>query len=207
MNLERAARASFVRRGVRLEWFTIAYNSLEGILALIAGFLAGSIALVGFGFDSVIEVTSGAALLWRLGSDDRVEVRERREAQALRVVGICFVALAAYVAYDAIHSLAVQEAPDQSLFGIIVAAASLVVMPVLARAKRSVARSIDSAALRADAKQTQLCTYLSMILLCGLVLNSLFGWWWADPVAALGMVPLIAKEGWDAIRGDSCCAP
>jgi len=207
VNLERAARASFVRRGVRLEWFTIAYNSLEGILALIAGFLAGSIALVGFGFDSVIEVTSGAALLWRLGSDDRVEVRERREAQALRVVGICFVALAAYVAYDAIHSLAVQEAPDQSLFGIIVAAASLVVMPVLARAKRSVARSIDSAALRADAKQTQLCTYLSMILLCGLVLNSLFGWWWADPVAALGMVPLIAKEGWDAIRGDSCCAP
>ena len=199
-------RAVHVNRGVRLEWFTIVYNSLEGLIALAAGFLSGSIALVGFGFDSALEVTSGAALLWRLGADAQERTRERNEAAALRIVGICFVLLAVYVTYDAVQSLVSREAPQRSLTGIVLAVASLVVMPLLAHAKRRVAGHIASAALTADARQTQLCTYLSAILLVGLLLNAVLGWWWADPVAALAMVPIIAKEGWDALRGRTCCA-
>ncbi len=194
-----------MKRGVWLEWFTIGYNSLEGLIALAAGFLAGSIALVGFGFDSVIEVTSGAALLWRLRSDTQEHGREKIEAAALRIVGICFLALAAYVGYEGIRSLALREPPERSLPGVILAAASLVVMPILARAKRRVAGRLVSAALTADAKQTQRCTCLSAVLLCGLLLNALLGWWWADPVAGLVMVPIIAKEGSDALRGKTCC--
>ena len=199
-------RAQHVRRGVRLEWFTIIYNSLEGLIALAAGFLSGSIALVGFGFDSAIEVTSGTALLWRLRGDASERTRERHEAAALRIVGVCFLVLALYVSYDALQSLVSREAPGRSLPGIVLAVASLIVMPLLALAKRRVAGHIASAALTADARQTQLCTYLSGILLCGLVLNASLGWWWADPVAALAMVPIIAKEGWDALRGRTCCA-
>jgi divalent metal cation (Fe/Co/Zn/Cd) transporter len=199
-------RVQYIRRGVRLEWFTIAYNSLEGLIALAAGFLSGSIALIGFGFDSAIEVTSGAALLWRLHTDEIERTRERRERAALRIVGVCFVLLALYVTYDAVESLVSQEAPQRSLPGIGLAAASLIVMPLLAAAKRAVAGRIASGALTADAKQTQLCTYLSAILLGGLLLNALFGWWWADPVAALVMVPIIANEGWSALRGRTCCA-
>ncbi|HEY3043457.1 MAG TPA: cation transporter [Vicinamibacterales bacterium] len=199
-------RARYIRRGVRLEWFTIIYNSLEGLIALAAGFVSGSIALVGFGFDSAIEVTSGAALLWRLNADASERTRERHEAAALRIVGVCFLLLALYVTYDALQSLVSREAPQRSLPGIILAVASLIVMPLLALAKRRVAGRIGSAALTADAKQTQLCTYLSAILLCGLVLNATIGWWWADPVAALAMVPIIASEGWDALRGRTCCA-
>jgi len=199
-------RAQHVRRGVRLEWFTIIYNSLEGLIALAAGFLSGSIALVGFGFDSAIEVTSGAALLWRLRGDASERTRERHEAAALRIVGVCFLVLALYVSYDALQSLVSREAPQRSIFGIVLAVASLIVMPLLALAKRRVAGHIASAALTADARQTQLCTYLSGILLCGLVLNASLGWWWADPVAALAMVPIIAKEGSDALRGRTCCA-
>ena len=196
-------RVEQVRRGVWLEYFTIGYNSLEGLIALVAGFMAGSIALVGFGFDSVLEVTSGAALVWRFRSDAH---GEKREAVALRIVGACFVALAAYVGYDGVKSLIFREAPERSIPGIILAAVSLIVMPVLARAKRRVAGRIASAALTADARQTQFCTYLSAILLGGLLLNALFGWWWADPVAALVMVPIIAKEGYGALRGKTCCA-
>jgi divalent metal cation (Fe/Co/Zn/Cd) transporter len=199
-------RVQHVRRGVRLEWFTIIYNSLEGLIALAAGFLSGSIALVGFGFDSAIEVTSGAALLWRLRGDASERTRERHEEAALRIVGVCFLVLALYVSYDALQSLVSREAPRRSLPGIVLAVASLIVMPLLALAKRRVAGHIASAALTADARQTQLCTYLSGILLCGLVLNASLGWWWADPVAALVMVPIIAKEGWDALRGRTCCA-
>jgi divalent metal cation (Fe/Co/Zn/Cd) transporter len=199
-------RAWYVRRGVRLEWFTIIYNSLEGLIALAAGFLSGSIALVGFGFDSAIEVTSGAALLWRLRGDESERTRERHEAVALRIVGVCFLLLALYVSYDALQSLVSHEAPRRSLPGIVLAVASLIVMPMLALAKRRVAGQIASAALTADARQTQLCTYLSGILLLGLVMNASLGWWWADPVAALAMVPIIAKEGSDALRGRTCCA-
>ena len=160
---------------------------------------------MGFGFDSAIEVTSGAALLWRLRADVDAGRRERVEKITLRIVGVCFLVLALYVAVDSIKSLIAYEPPDESLPGIILAAASLLIMPLLSRAKRGVAAAINSRALRADAKQTELCTYLSAILLGGLLLNALFGWWWADPVAALIMVPIIGKEGVEALRGEKCC--
>ena len=191
-----------IRRGRRLEYFTLAWNSLEAAGAIIAGVLAGSIALVGFGFDSVIECASGATILWRLGGG---EAGERREKTALRLVGISFFLLAAYVSIDAIHSLARREEPSESIFGICVAAVSLIAMPLLARAKRRVARELNSGAMQADSRQTDLCAYLSAILLAGLILNATLHWWWADPVAALVMAPIIAKEGWEAVRGKTCC--
>ena len=200
-----SSRAAIVRRGQHLEYFTIFYNSLEGLIAIGAGLMAGSIALVGFGFDSLIEVTSGAILLWRLRVDVDEARRERIEAISLRLVGVCFLLLAVYVTYDSAKALIKREAPDESTIGIILAAVSVVVMPLLVRAKRNVARRINSGALMADSKQTELCTYLSAILLVGLLLNSLLGWWWADPVAALIMVPIIAKEGIEGLRGDTCC--
>jgi divalent metal cation (Fe/Co/Zn/Cd) transporter len=198
-------RADLVKRGRYLEYFTIAYNSLEGLTAVGAGLIAGSIALVGFGFDSLIEVTSGTVLLWRLNADVDEARRERVEAISLRIVGVCFVTLALYVTYDSVKALITSEAPEESLIGILLAAVSLIVMPLLVRAKRRVARAINSGALMADSKQTELCTYLSAILLCGLVLNALLGWWWADPLAALVMVPIIVKEGIEALRGETCC--
>lgn len=190
-----SARAGLVKRGRYLKYFTIGYNSLEGLIAVVAGLIAGSIALVGFGFDSLIEVTSGVVLLWRLHADADEARRERVEAISLRIVGICFVVLAIYVSYDSVKSLIRREAPQESIVGIILAAVSLIIMPLLVRAKRKVARGIKSGALMADSKQTELCTYLSAILLGGLLLNALVGWWWADPVAALIMVPIIVKEG------------
>jgi divalent metal cation (Fe/Co/Zn/Cd) transporter len=199
-----AGRAALVRRGRRLEYLTIGWNSLEGLIAVAAGLAAGSIALVGFGFDSVIEVTSGAALLWRLHMD-APERRERAEKIALKLVGWSFLLLAAYVAFDAVKSLIQREPPEASYVGIALAALSLAVMPLLARAKRRVAASINSRALQADSRQTDICAYLSAILLGGLLLNALLGWWWADPVAALVMVPIIAKEGVEALRGEQCC--
>ena len=198
-------RAGLVRRGRRLEYFTIAYNCLEGLIAVIAGVMAGSIALVGFGVDSMIEVTSGAALVWRLHTDADESRRERVEAVTLRIVGVLFLLLAAYVSYDSIKSLIWREEPRASIPGIVLAIASLIVMPLLVRAKRKVARGIKSAALMADSKQTELCTYLSAILLGGLLLNAFLGWWWADPVAALVMVPIIVKEGIEGLRGETCC--
>ena len=198
-------RIELIQRGRYLEYFTIGYNSLEGLIAIGAGVLAGSIALVGFGFDSLIEVTSGAVLLWRLYADVNEARRERVEAISLRIVGACFVVLAIYVSYDSIKSLSRSEAPEESLIGILLATVSLIVMPLLVRAKRKVARAINSGALMADSKQTELCTYLSAILLGGLLLNALVGWWWADPVAALIMVPIIVKEGIEALRGETCC--
>lgn len=205
VQIECASRSKLITRGRRLEYFTVGYNSLEGLIALVGGLMAGSIALVGFGFDSVIEVTSGAVLLWRLHADVDEERRERVEAISLKIVGLCFVLLAVYVTFDSVKSLISREAPGESLVGIMLASVSLVVMPLLVRAKRKVARGIKSGALMADAKQTELCTYLSAILLVGLLLNALLGWWWADPVAALVMVPLITKEGIEALRGDTCC--
>ena len=205
VTLQSGNRADLVRRGRYLEYFTIGYNSLEGLIAVAAGLLAGSIALVGFGFDSLIEVTSGAVLLWRLHADLDEERRERIEAISLRIVGACFVLLAIYVSYDSVKSLIWREAPQESIVGIVLAAVSLIVMPLLVRAKRKVARGIKSAALMADSKQTELCTYLSAILLGGLLLNALFGWWWADPAAALVMVPIIVKEGIEGLRGETCC--
>lgn len=198
------ARSASVRRGRLLEYLTIGWNSLEAVASIVAGLFAGSIALVGFGLDSLIEVSSGAALLWRLHMD-APERRERAERVALKIVGVSFLLLAAYVAFDSVKSLIKREAPESSYVGIAIAALSLVVMPLLARAKRRVAAAISSRALHADSRQTDICTYLSAILLAGLILNALFGWWWADPVAALVMIPIIAKEGVEALRGEACC--
>jgi divalent metal cation (Fe/Co/Zn/Cd) transporter len=195
-------RVGLIRRGRRLEYLTIGWNLVEAAVAVGAGLVAGSAALVGFGFDSLIESTSGGALLWRLSSD---EDSERREKIALRLVGASFLLLAAYVAFDAGKSLIYGEPPDESYAGIALAAVSLAVMPVLARAKRRVAAGLGSRALQADSRQTDICAYLSAILLGGLLLNALFGWWWADPAAALVMVPIIVKEGVEALRGETCC--
>lgn len=173
----------------------------EAGIAITAGIIAGSVALVGFGADSVIESLSGLVLLWRLQSH---EVDERRERLALRFVGVCFLILAAYVAFDAAHSLMRRETPEASLVGIVLSVASLIIMPLLARAKRRVAARLDSAALAADSRQTDLCAFLSAILLGGLLLNATLGWWWADPVAALIMVPIILNEGLKALRGEAC---
>lgn len=197
-------RQALVRRGQRLEYATVGYNVLEGVIAIAAGVVASSVALVGFGVDSGIEVLSGLVLLWRLHSDADEERRERVERTALRLVGVSFFLLAAYVAFDAARSLLLREPPDESPAGIALAAVSLVVMPLLVRAKRRVAAAIDSRALDADATQTAMCTWLSAILLGGLLLNAVAGWWWADPVAALVMVPIIAREGWEGIRGEHC---
>ena len=198
-------RQPVTRRGKQLEYFTIAWNSLEGLVALIAGPLAGSISLMGFGIDSFIEVTSGGVLLWRMSVDADVRKRERREKLSLRIVGACFLVLAAYVGYESISDLAGRKAPEHSIPGIILACVSLVVMPLLSRAKKKVGNELGSAAMHADAKQTEFCVYLSAILLLGLVLNAALGWWWADPVSALIMVPLIAKEGVEAMNGETCC--
>lgn len=197
-------RVVTARRGLRLEYFTIAWNCLEGVVAVIAGLVAGSISLVGFGIDSFIEVTSGAALLWRMSVDEDVHRRERNERLALRIVGVCFVALAVYIGYESIGGLVRRQAPEHSIPGMILAFVSLLVMPLLSHAKRRVANALGSAAMHADAKQTDFCVYLSAILLGGLLLNALFGLWWADPLAALVMAPIIAKEGIEGIRGDTC---
>jgi divalent metal cation (Fe/Co/Zn/Cd) transporter len=200
-------RPSLARRSRWLTTATLAYNSLEAVVAIVAGLLAGSVALVGFGFDSAIELSAGIAALWRLAADADASKRERVERRTLRFIGFSFLALAAYVTYDAAASLVTSEKPRESFAGIIIAAASLVVMPVLARAKRQLAFSLSSGTLVAEAKQTEICAYLSGILLGGLVLNATVGWWWADPVAALVMVPLIVREGVSAVRGRSpCCA-
>jgi Co/Zn/Cd efflux system component len=188
--LHRGAQA---RRGQRLEYFTIGWNSIEAVGALISGVLAGSIALVGFG------------LLWRLHRDINKRQREKAERVALWIVGSCFMALATYITFDSLRSLFLRKSPEHSLVGIVVAIAAMVVMPVLGRAKREVARQLGSAAMRSDARQADFCMYLSAILLGGLVLNVWLGWWWADPFAALVMVPLIAKEGIGALRGKTCC--
>jgi divalent metal cation (Fe/Co/Zn/Cd) transporter len=202
LNLDRRATA---RQGRRLEYFTILWNSLEGLIAVVAGIAAGSISLVGFGVDSFIEVASGTALLWRMSTDADERQRERRERLTLRVVGASFLALAGYVAYEAVRDLATRSAPEVSRVGMALACVSLVVMPLLSRKKREVARALGSRAMRADATQTEFCTYLSAILLGGLALNAAFGLWWADPVAALAMAPIIAKEGVEGLRGDPGC--
>jgi divalent metal cation (Fe/Co/Zn/Cd) transporter len=197
-------RQQIAQLGKRLEYFTIGWNTLEGIVGVIAGAFAGSISLVGFGIDSFIEVASGVAVLWRISVDADVHRREKNERLALRIVGACFVALAVYLAYESINDLIHKKIPESSLVGIILAAVALVVMPLLSRAKKRVGNELGSAAMKADAKQADFCTYLSAILLGGLLLNTAFGIWWADPVAALIMVPIIANEGYEGLQGKAC---
>lgn len=198
-------RVRLVNRGRQLEYFTILWNSIEAAAALISGRIAGSVALVGFGLDSFVEVASGSALLWRLHKDSDVASREKAEHLTLRIVGFCFLLLAAYIAYESASALFTRHAPRKSPFGIVLASASLVAMPLLSRAKRRIGAGLGSAAMAADARQTDFCAYLSGILLGGLLLNALFGLWWADPVAGLIMVPIIVKEGIAGLQGKSCC--
>ena len=200
-----ASSPTLVRRGLLLNYATLGYNSLEGLIAIGAGVAAGSIALLGFGLDSLIEVSASIAALWRLYSDRDATRREHAERVALRTIGGLFLALAVYVASDAARALITRAAPAESVVGIILAMVSLSVMPLLAGAKRRVAFAMGSGALAAEAQQTMFCTYLSATLLTGLLLNATVGWWWADPIAALAMVPFIAKEGVDGLRGRSAC--
>ena len=204
-----AARYVTVRQGILLSYATIGYNSLEAIGSLVAGLLSGSVALVGFGIDSVIEVIASLAAQWRLRTDADLSRRSVSELMTLRIVGWCFIALAAYVTVDSVKSLFLAEAPDRSWFGVIILSLSVIVMPTLAWGKRRVAKKMQSAALKAEARQTSLCAYLSVIALGGVGLNALFGWWWTDPAAALCMVPIIVKDGLDGVRAKSsrqdCC--
>jgi divalent metal cation (Fe/Co/Zn/Cd) transporter len=204
-----AGHRDLVRAGRRLSWFTVLWNALEGLVAIGAGILSGSVALVGFGADSVVETSSGLVMLWRFQSGRDGASEQRAEARALRLVGGSLLLLALYVIWEAGGSLLRREHPDPSVAGMMLAALSLVIMPVLAWRKRTVAAALDSRALRADAFQTSACMMLSAFLLGGLALNAAWGWWWADPLAALAMVPVIVHEGTEALRGKACgdCCP
>lgn len=202
-------RRDLVRRGVVLAWFTIAWNSIEGIAGIVSGIVAGSIALVGFGVDSYVEVFAGSVILWRLGRERHGdELSEAAERRAVRLIAITFLALALGVGVESIRKLAVGAEPDESLFGMGLAIVSLVVMPLLARAKRRVGEQLGSRAVTADATETSLCVWMSAILLIGLAANAVFGWWWADPLAGLGIVYVAGREGiehWRADELDDCC--
>jgi cation diffusion facilitator family transporter len=200
------ARAALLGRGLVLEYITVGWNIVEGVIAITAGVLAGSPALIGFGADSFIETISGGVLIWRLagerGGRHDDEGVERIEHRAERLVGISFLLLAVYVAFEAVRALVSAEAPEASPIGIGLTALSIVVMLWLARAKRQTGEALDSRALIADAQQTYACWYLSITALAGLALNALLGWWWADPIAALGIVLFLVREGWEALNGE-----
>jgi divalent metal cation (Fe/Co/Zn/Cd) transporter len=204
-----ADRDALVRRGVRLAWFTVAWNTVEGIVGIASGLVAGSIALVGFGVDSYVEVFAGSVILWRLAKERHHQrTSEAAERRAVRLIAITFLLLAVGIGIESIHKLATRAEPDESLPGIALAVVSLVVMPALARAKRHVGEQLGSRAVTADATETTLCVWLSAILLVGLGLNALFGWWWADPLAALAIVYVAAREGvehWHRDEVDDCC--
>lgn len=200
-----ATRAELLRHGLLLEYLTVGWNILEGLIAIGAGVVSGSIALVGFGMDSFVESISGTVLIWRLreerrGADEeRMEVVERR---AEWLVGVAFLVLAAYVTFEASRSLVGGEAPDASPIGIVLTAVSIPVMLWLAAAKRRTGEALGSRALVADSRQTRACWYLSVVTLAGLGANAVLGWWWADPLAALGIALLLLREGLEAVRGE-----
>jgi cation diffusion facilitator family transporter len=200
------ARRALLHRGLRLEYLTVGWNLIEGAIAITAALAAGSVALLGFAIDSFVESASGSVLIWRLRSEadgNRDEdTIERFERRAERLVGFSFFALAAYVVFDAITTLLNQERPDASPLGIAITAVSIGVMLWLARAKRRTAAELGSRALAADAEQTQACWYLSIVVLAGIGANALFGWWWADPVAALGVSVILVREGREAWSGE-----
>ena len=198
-----ARRALLARR---IRWFvaaTITYNVVEAVVALAAGRAASSSALIGFGLDSVVEVGSAAAVAWQFAGPDH----EAREKKALRVIALSFFGLAAFVGVDAVRSLVGRGEADHSTVGLVLAAVSLAVMPLLSYGQRRAGRELGSRSAVADSKQTLLCTYLSAVLLVGLALNSLLGWSWADPVAALVIAVVAVREGVEAWRGDACCSP
>jgi divalent metal cation (Fe/Co/Zn/Cd) transporter len=201
-------RSQALTHAARLEYLTIGWNVLEGLIGVAAALAAGSVALLGFGIDSFVESSSGAVLLWRLAAERSAQGHTTVEAldrRARRLVGVTLFLLAAFVAVDAVWTLWRQEQPRPSVIGIGLALVSIGVMAWLARAKRRVAHLLGSRALEADAFQTTACFWLSIIVVCGIGLNAAFGWWWADPVAALGMTYFIAREGREAWRGEEHC--
>ena len=202
-----SARPQQLKRALLLEYLSFSWNVLETVVGFIAGIAAGSIALVGFALDSVAEASSASILIWRLRSEQKHASRaEEVERKAIRMVALAFLGLGAYVGGRAVYDLATRAQPEESTIGIVLAVVSLVVMPVLAKLKRKSARELDSRSLQADAKQTTLCTYISAFLLIGLLANSLFGWWWADPVAGLAIATLAIREGVELWRTeDFCC--
>ena len=196
-------RAVLSRRIRLLVGATISYNIIEAVVAISAGTVASSSALIGFGLDSIVEVLSAAAVAWQFAGRDP----ETREKTALRLIAFSFFGLAAFVAFDAVRALLGASEPQHSLVGIVLAAVSMAVMPFLSWAQRRAGRELGSRSAVADSRQTLLCTYLSGVLLVGLLLNSTLGWSWADPIAALVIAAVAIKEGRDAWKGDSCCAP
>ncbi|MGH2819369.1 MAG: cation transporter [Actinomycetota bacterium] len=205
--LWRSDRAAALRRGLVLEYLSLGYNVLEAVAGFVFGVAAGSVALVGFALDSVVEASSASVLLWRLSGERRNQARaEELERRAVRLIAAAFFALAAYVGVRSLLDLLTTARPEESPAGIALALVSVVVMPLLARHKRAAARALDSRSLQADSRQTTLCTYLSAVLLVGLVANSLLGWWWADPAAGLAIAAFAAREGLELWRTeDFCC--
>jgi divalent metal cation (Fe/Co/Zn/Cd) transporter len=202
-NLDATEKARLGQRAQMLAAASVSYNLIEAIIAITAGVVAGSVALVGFGLDSVVEVSSGLIILWQF----RHKLPESREQQALRLMAFSFFALAAYVTFESVRALVSGHDPDPSPVGIGLAAASLVIMPFLSWAQRRTGKALGSNAVVADSTQTLLCTYLSAVLLVGLVLNATLGWSWADPIAGLVIAAVAVKEGREAWRGEGCCAP
>ncbi len=200
-------RAGLLRRGLRLEYLTVGWNIIEGVVSVMAAVAAGSVALLGFGIDSFVETMSGLVLIWRLRAEWRArdpEEIERLDQRAHKLVGLSLFLLAAYIAFDAAKALITGERPEPTVVGMAITSLSLAVMWWLARAKRRTARGLGSRALEADSFQTTACFWLSLITLAGIALNAVLGWWWADPVAALGMTWFIMTEGREAWRGENC---
>ncbi|MCW2788362.1 MAG: hypothetical protein JWP56_665 [Aeromicrobium sp.] len=202
-DLDTATKARLGRRARMLAGLSVTYNVIEAVIAITAGLVAGSVALVGFGLDSVVEVSSGLIILWQFSH----RIPESRERQALRLLAFSFFALAAYVGFESARALIFGSDPDASTVGIVLAAASLVVMPLISYAQRRTGKALGSNAVYADGTQTLLCTYLSAVLLVGLLLNATLGWAWADPIAGLIIAAVAAREGLEAWRGEGCCSP
>lgn len=199
------SRSALVRRGLLLNYATIGYNVVEAVVSVLAGFIAGSVALIAFGLDSLVEVTSSIAAQWRLRADFDSQRRVRVERAALRTIGASFLVLAAYVFVGSVMALYQKDTPEKSPMGVGILTLSVIVMPWLAKQRRQVAVQLGSRALEADARQTSLCAYLSMIALAGVGLTAVLGLWWADSIAALAMVPIIAIEGLEGVRGEDAC--
>lgn len=203
MSARLTERERLGRRARLLAAASVGYNLVEAVIAIAAGMVAGSVALIGFGLDSIVEVSSGLIVLWQF----RHSMPETRERLALRLMAVAFFALAGYVGVSSLHALWTRHEPESSGVGIALAIASLVIMPFLSWAQRRTGRRLGSNAVVADGTQTLLCTYLSAALLVGLVLNALLGWYWADPLAGLVIAAVALKEGRDAWRGEGCCGP
>ena len=201
------SRRKNIKRGLWLEYFTVSWNVIEGVVSVAVALAAGSVALLGFGIDSFVETTSAAVLIWRLRAERRdldPEQIERIDQRAHKLVGISLFLLAAYVAFESSMTLYFQERPEPTFAGVVITSISILVMWWLARAKRRTAEKLESRALEADSFQTSACFWLSVIVLVGIGLNAAFGWWWADPAAALFMTYFLVKEGREVWRGEDC---